>query len=81
MKLPVQAAAVLRDRPTGPIGRSSRSGGTMSAVEPSDCKTCKRGPNPCKGGAPNLCECSSGTCQCCRTNSCSTAAGGRCVCN
>ncbi len=81
MKLPVQAAAVLRERSTGPIGRSSRFGGTAAAVEPSGCKTCKRGGNPCKGGAANLCECSRGTCQCCPRNSCAAAAGGKCVCN
>lgn len=82
MKLPVQAAAVLRERSTGPIGRSSRFGGTVASVEPSDCKTCKHGPNPCKGSAGTLCECSTGTCQCCPRSSCAPASdgGGACVC-
>ena len=74
MKLPVQAAAVLRARPAGRIG------GSVFADEPSDCKTCKHGPNPCKGSAGNLVSCGSGTCQCCPSTTFHQALGGACVC-
>ncbi len=72
MKLPMQAAAILRS--SGLIGRS-----VWPAIGPSDCKTCKHGPNPCKGGYI-LCSCDSGSCQCCPSNSCSKASGGACAC-
>jgi hypothetical protein len=74
MKLPVQAAAILRASPAGPIG------GTLFAIEPSDCKTCGHGPNPCKGSSPYLVSCGSGTCQCCPTTTFHQDTGGACVC-
>jgi hypothetical protein len=81
MKLPFQAVAVLRETLSGSVGRSSRYGDPVPAVEPSDCKTCGHGPNPCKGSAPNLVSCTSGACQCCPNTTYHQDPGGACVCD
>ena len=81
MKLPVQAAAVVRESRSAPAWHPSRFGGAVPAVEPAGCQLCKHGPNPCKGSASNMVTCASGTCQCCAPGqSGCQAPGGACVC-
>jgi hypothetical protein len=80
MKLPVQAAAVLRHG-SGLAGRLFGSGVTGAGVEPSGCQTCRHGPNPCKGTASQLVSCASGACQCCSSaTSYHQDRGGACLC-
>jgi hypothetical protein len=82
MKLPLQAAAVVRNTHSWPARRSSALGSPAAGVGPADWMGCSNCDNPCKRHNHHLVTCGSGTSACCSSLFMfHEAEGGACVCN
>jgi hypothetical protein len=81
MKLPLQAAAVIRTGQSWPARRSSVQGISLSRPR-KDVNVCVHdSQNPKCGGDMGVVTCASGACQCCAPGAiASEAPGGRCNC-
>jgi hypothetical protein len=81
MKLPVQAAAVDRERHSLPVGRSFAVGSPAAGVAPSYWPGCPDGWDPCERNGYELATCTSGASVCCDdATTAHTKAGGACIC-
>lgn len=83
MKLPVQAAAVVREGLAWPSRGSSVLASSAAPTGPSSWLGCPNCQNPCERHGYRLCTCpTSGTSTCCHAGKgCAPAIGGACVCN